>query len=238
MQAYQTADVSIGLYDGYEQRSNYNRSEGVIVLPVATQGPVSPRIIQVHAPIGFRTVAFSGTKRGSPPMYPAIANTPTNDIILSSALDFPLPIIGGSQTQYDYQVNGEYTYVQAGPRTEINNPGASASQTQFYGPRDSNSQFQTGRYPFQPVIVNALISANVGYDIGNDDDSNAMTYPFTPVWAWATPGGPEVTDPYNFSPLPSGPSYNASSTIDLSQYLEGYFDTNIGPSFTSPSLIS
>lgn len=103
-------------YDNYRKStlgSSYSRSEGLLVIPVMGPEGTAPVVVRVHASFGVRTVSFDYAKQASPPLFPAIQDSQSNDILLSADLMFPAPITDGQQ-QLVFGVRGSYEYVQPG----------------------------------------------------------------------------------------------------------------------------
>lgn len=111
--------------------SKYDRSLGLLVIPV--MGPVGtpPVVVRVHAPVGMRTADFAYTKTGTPPVIPAPVDTPSGDTILSSSLNIVVArITPDDQNRMLYSISGSYLYVQPD------------------GGRGETSQFPIDKHPF------------------------------------------------------------------------------------------
>ena len=122
-------------YSTSKGESSYSHDTGILVIPV--MGPVgtAPVTVRTHAPIGFRTYTFEHVKDGTPPILPAMANTPSGDIFLGGAIGFPTPTQNIDNT-LRFGQHGEYTYVQA----EV---------------RGSTSVFPIDRHPM-PTMIDSL----------------------------------------------------------------------------------
>lgn len=233
-------DAQAGCYEDSQQSSHYSRDLGLLVLPVAGPDGSAPRVIKTHAVVGYRTVDFDYKKRGTPPMFPTMQDTPSGDSILAGDLSFAMTV-GGQQQQYGYAVKGQYGYVQNGPLNPYDPSNQPDSQSQdfdpptlpltdvSYGPRGNYSIYETGRMPFIPLYVNGFIYLANG-DPNQDIIQSGL---FTLPWAFATNGSDEAS---YYPVLPAGK--DANSDLDLSNPVQTYWDTNIGPTFFSPSLIS
>lgn len=242
-------DIKAYLYENVSQVSTYTRDLGLLTLPVAGPDGSPARIIKTHAVMGYRSFNFNESKRGSPPMFPMMQDTSSGDKLLGGSLSFPLPGLNGDQSGYDYAVSGSYLYLQDGPllsgdtsnypnsqsrNFNPNSPTSSySSSTTMYGPRGNYSQYQTGRYPFVPYLINGYIQ----FGNGNIDAPGVPENPglANVPWAFVTPQTPQAGEP-KYTPLPVTGS-TAASSINLTDASYTYWDTAIGPAFFSPSII-
>jgi hypothetical protein len=233
-------DAQTSQYENDFNVSGYSSDLGF--LPMAVMGPAGtpPTVIRMHGGIASRNVKWAYKKRGTPPVIPAMQNTPSGDILLATDLAFPVPAIAGDENSYDYVASGEYEYVQSVTR-------------------GANSNFQTGRKPYQSGIVAASIAAantgrfvagtvggagtlqtaaaNIAYNVLVNNPSlgptglvpiETDTLPGTPLPAYPTPTG-WITPVGNIS--------IDASAINFASPNYQYFDTGISNLFFSPDLI-
>lgn len=107
-------DPDGGSYRGLHQWHKYTNVRGLIVLPVASTDSQHV-VIRLHGGYGTRTVRWDHRRLGMPPMIPAAADT-DGDTILSETVMPHLPQHNPQNHQYDWRVEGEYTYVQNSTR--------------------------------------------------------------------------------------------------------------------------
>lgn len=104
-------DLQYHYYLGTSALSKYSRTQGLLVIPVMGPTGTAPAVVRVSAPYGMREVEFEYRKQGSPPLFPAPADTTTGDVLLTADQEFPAPI-PSPQGGLVYGVRGTHTYVQ------------------------------------------------------------------------------------------------------------------------------
>lgn len=127
-----------GSYRDYSQDHVYSHDHGLVVLPVAGRA-AGHRVIRLHGGIATRTVNWSASRGGRPPLIPAAADT-NGDTLLSSTIVPTLPRVNAQARSYDWSVSGTYVYVQNTPRV----PGVNA--------------FPAGNHPYA-VLPQAALAA-------------------------------------------------------------------------------
>jgi len=211
------ADHQVRGYDLDVNASHYDRDEGLLAIPVMGPAGTPPKVVRVHAAIGYRRVNWAYNKRGAPPIMPSMSNTTdNNDIFLGGDLSLPVPALGGDQNQLDYVATGEYTYVQ--------NVSGSGCRLAQYDPAQGKigitpspmGKFQTGHHPYYTPALSAAILAG------------------------ATPGF--LAAPGALFSLPDWPDPTQSQSadaqsIDFSKSDYKYYDYTISSLFFSDSLI-
>lgn len=127
-------DLQVDRYrDQASTVSSYSRDRGLLVIPVMGPAGTAPIIARVHAPYATRTVKINYSKHGSPPMFPALTDTPSGDTLLAENLDLPAPIVD-QQGRLVYGISGELVFVQP------------------LGGRTQGSNFPIDRHPFPTPI--------------------------------------------------------------------------------------
>ena len=128
-------DFQAHRYRTSKGESTYSRDDGILVIPVMGPDGTAPVTVKTHASIGFRVYTFEQVKDGTPPLLPAMADTPSGDVFLGSTISFPTP---GQNMKNDLRFGqrGEYTYLQA----EV---------------RGSTSVFPIDRHPM-PTMIDSL----------------------------------------------------------------------------------
>jgi hypothetical protein len=126
-------DIRADAYLASAGMSTYERDEGLLVIPVMGAVGTAPVVRRVHAPIGYRQSEFSYAKDRVPPLFPAMANTTTGDLILTSELGFPTPR-PNTNGDLTFGVTGRYTFVQPSE------------------PRGTESEFPIDKHPYVSAL--------------------------------------------------------------------------------------
>lgn len=113
-----TSDLTVdrpggALYDGFKNDLSYTRVTGRLVLPVASGSPV---VIRTHQEYGVVRRLYGGSKKGSPPMAPAAAESDTV-LTQTHTLPLPVPIQSGGGSGYLYSMAGVVTTLETSPST-------------------------------------------------------------------------------------------------------------------------
>lgn len=135
-------DGQAAKYLNYQMASRYDRSEGLVAMPIAADpslfDPSSANydatavpvvFVRCHAPFGTRVATFHAAKQGTPPVLPQAIDT-DRDKLMASTIQVPVPQAdpnGG----YNWDVSGVYTYIEVGL------------------PRSAATGFDTGRLPMR-----------------------------------------------------------------------------------------
>ena len=210
------SDHQSASYDGEVNASSYSYDKGLLVIPVMGPDGTPPKVIRVHAPVGYRKVQWSYKKRATPPIMPSMSDTPSGDLFLTGDLSLPVPALGGAQNQLDYVAAGEYTYVQnvSGSGARIAEYSAPSSVSQVSAMR----KFQTGRHPyFTPSLAAAILAA------GGVQQQNQQTLQ----------GWPDMDQ----GALRKVSANALVGDIDFNKESYSYYDTTISSLFFSDSLI-
>ena len=160
-------------YGGYQAISVHELNDGLVVMPLAKPADApGPHflIIRRHAPVGIKQVSFRATKTGTPPIYPAIGDTPSGDVLLAARVGVAHPEGNAGTEERAWAVEGEYRYVQAGDVVSPGQPNLlQARENISRGARRVGGQrmqptYHTGRPPFIRFASDAasLIRQGVG----------------------------------------------------------------------------
>lgn len=137
-------------YSRYVSSSEYSFDEGLELVPLcksASDPPPHFVLARRHAPVGTRVVRGGALKHGTPPVLPAMTDTPSGDIFAHGAYNLSHPVsseVGGTEGMRTWEANWEFTYHQAGP---------------FGTARDRYTVFQPGYLPgvgIAPVPVGVV----------------------------------------------------------------------------------
>ncbi len=138
-------DYKIAFYKDYEFVSNFQREEGLLVVPLCVEpgdGFPSVELVRVHAPWGQRVVEWKSGKEETPPVVPHPVNPQNaNDVLLGTEVGVTLPSISTNQLAYNWALGGVYRYVQTTPRS----PGT--------------DNLPTGKFPFTTPREYASVNA-------------------------------------------------------------------------------
>lgn len=107
-------DGEPGSYRDYTQVHEYRNNRGLVVLPVCGC-TAAHKVIRLHGGFGTRTVKWTASRGGKPPMIPAATDT-YGDTLLSETVAPALPVPNSTADGYDWVVSGVYEYVQNSPR--------------------------------------------------------------------------------------------------------------------------
>lgn len=145
-------DVQFNKYRDASVASSFSRDEGLLVIPVMGPAGTAPAVVRTHAPYGTRNTEFTFDKQSTPPLFPAIADTVSGDVMLGAVLVTPAPITD-QQNNLVYRVRGSYHYVQP------------------LGGRGQGDNFPIDAYPF-PTRIDTL--GELKPDITNPDVMTAL----------------------------------------------------------------
>jgi hypothetical protein len=168
-------DLQTSSYHEYAQHSEYEFNDGLVVIPLAkkdTDPPPHFLVVRRHAPVGMRTHRVQAAKSGTPPVVPALADTPSGDRFLGATLAVEAPETRGPNSGVrTYAVAGEYRYVQGGAvdTLALTTAGQAATPNMTdrrhepvagaLGPpvaaRKVSPRLDTGRPPFARLSVDA-----------------------------------------------------------------------------------
>jgi len=141
-------------YTRYRNTSRFTYTPGVFVLPLASRTPKTITV-RAHAGFGTRTVNFSTSKRGSPPILPNAKDT-DQDTLIAATVTMPLPAPDAHEGTYIWIAEGEYIFITRG-EGKITEDGQTVVQR---GPRiPGESYFPTGAYPFEVSLQKAVADA-------------------------------------------------------------------------------
>lgn len=103
-----------GSYGPLRSDQSYEYDSGIVALPLAGATPAH-RLIRLHGGFGRRTVSWSASRAGKPPIVPSMANT-QGDVFLGGSMETALPVPNPQVGGYNWSVSGVYTFVQTTPR--------------------------------------------------------------------------------------------------------------------------
>jgi hypothetical protein len=115
-------------YVAYGQDHQYKSCAGVVQVPVASR-TAAHRLIRLHGGFGTRTVKWSASRYGKPPVIPRPESA--DDVLLATSVTPALPRPNEAAGGFDWTVSGEYVFAQVTPRV----PGTHA--------------LPVGKYPFE-----------------------------------------------------------------------------------------
>lgn len=97
-------------YLDYNVAHEYERFDGVLVLPTADSSPV---VIRVHEPYRIKRTAYSGKGRGEPTVMPVPADS---DTVLSHThtIPMPVPFQSGEGNGFIYVCAGSFSVLETG----------------------------------------------------------------------------------------------------------------------------
>jgi hypothetical protein len=96
-------------YRKYQTDSTFTYDPGVMVLPVASDTPMTVTV-RYHGGYGTRTVAFDAMKNGNPPILPA-ANDTDDDKLIGATINVGIPIPDTINNGYIWSAQGTYRFV-------------------------------------------------------------------------------------------------------------------------------
>lgn len=102
--------IGTGTYADYRQDNFYEGETGLAVMPMASRVP-RHRVIRLHGGYALRRVKWQAHRAAQPPIIPVAQDT-IADTLLSHQAVVPLPSPNDEYATYDWQVSGEYLYVQ------------------------------------------------------------------------------------------------------------------------------
>lgn len=132
--------TGINSYQEVSQSHTYETDNGYAIMPIASREPGFRRI-RLHGGLGFRRVKWRSARSGVPPIIPTPTDT-LNDLIVSSTVTPSLPRADPNNAGYNWDVEGEYLYVQVYPR------------------QAGTDALPTGGYPF-PVAPNDALAMTI-----------------------------------------------------------------------------
>lgn len=183
----QRTDPDRASYNEYSQDHEYTYKSGLAVMPVLGNTP-RHRVLRLHSGFGMRRVAWSTSRRGSPPMIPTMSDT-AGDTFLSGTVTPVLPNPNDNSGGYNWAVSGEYLFVQNSPRIA----GVNA--------------LPTGNYPFvvslQGGIGSDLIGSETLEEIALLSPSVDPTDTISELMVTHTPVSPSGTVVWPFTVLPA-----------------------------------
>lgn len=157
---------STGNYADYRQDNSYEGDAGLAVMPLA-QRESGHRVIRLHGGYSLRRVKWQAHRAAQPPLIPKAANT-IADTLLSHTVSVPLPSPNDEYATYDWQVSGEYLYVQDYMRVPGEDP-LPGGQYPFL-PRPQTIQATTFGQPY-------AAEWNADMDRMNDPDNDEHVNP-------------------------------------------------------------
>lgn len=99
-----------GNWVDYRQDNVYEGSTGLMVMPVATRVSAH-KVIRLHGGFAIRRVKWHAGRAACPPLIPKAMDT-IADTLLTHNVNVRLPSPNDEANGYDWQVNGEYIFVQ------------------------------------------------------------------------------------------------------------------------------
>lgn len=181
----QRVDADGKSYGGFRQDHEYTHISGLVVMPVL--GPVSKhRILRLHSGYGTRRVTFDAIRTGAPPSIPAAVDTP-GDTLIQAVVTPSLPRPNEQAVGFDWQVQGEYLYVQNTPRVAGVNAFPTGNHAFATFPQSTLASDQIGNYVTSAIFANP----------GGDPTDAISEYAFARA---QVSGTGTVTWPYTFIP--------------------------------------
>lgn len=99
------------------------RNEGLVQIPVATDGEASCEMVRLHAPVETLKVIWTASRYGGPPAVPSPTTLAedTNIILLNTQIGAIVPVIDNSGRGHHWALSGIYTYAIILPAPAVAN---------------------------------------------------------------------------------------------------------------------
>lgn len=169
-------------YQNHGSAESYSKISGVYPIPVAELEPTDeeelktwlPFVpVQAHAPMLTRTVNFNTVKEGGPPQVGAMEDAGEHTF-LGGTLVVQKPRLNLDMWSYTWEVDGEYTYLVAGPcSAELRNglilsspPNPSNAQIDLNNKLGSTTVPEVGSIRSAGIDVRSCYGEAVGVNFG------------------------------------------------------------------------
>ncbi len=152
-------------YSDYQQQHSYAHMPGVVIAASSSRTG-QPRLVRVGGAYGTRTVGFTATRVGMPPVLPAAADT-EGDKYIGGSISVPMPRANSRDGTYTFNASGSYVYLQ----NEVRVPGESplpTGSTPFGAPvQDFAAYTRLSGIPGFDALLNGGTSSNPSRDLLN-----------------------------------------------------------------------